>query len=216
MKRISLYLLVFAFMAYAGAQSTISTIVYVTRTGTKYHLASCKSLKSSVIPMSLAEACQHYDPCSICSPPALDPMVSEPDTKIAESFAGTVVGITDGDTIRVLRDGKEVKIRLNGIDAPESSQAFGQRAKQICSELAFGKIVDVRVIGKDRYDRLVADIILPGSTSLNKELVALGMAWHYKAYSRDSTLASLESQAKSAKAGLWSDTNPVPPWDFRK
>ena len=86
------------------------------------------------------------------------------------SFSGVVVGVSDGDTIRVLAAGREVKIRLNGVDAPESRQAFGARAKQFTSALVFGKLVRVEVKDRDRYGRLVADVWF-GRWSVNQELI---------------------------------------------
>jgi micrococcal nuclease len=79
----------------------------------------------------------------------------------AEDFTGKVVGISDGDTITVLRGRTPVKIRLHGIDSPESSQDYGTRAKQATSELAFGKVVTVQSRGTDRYGRTVALLVLP-------------------------------------------------------
>jgi endonuclease YncB( thermonuclease family) len=138
-----------------------------------------------------------------------------PLSVMAEDFSGKVVGITDGDTIRVLRDNEEVKIRLEGIDCPETHQAFGNKAKQATSDLAFGKTVTFRAKGKDRYDRTLADIILPDGTNLNRELVRTGFAWWYRKYSNDESLGKLEAEARDAKRGLWVDKNPVPPWDWR-
>ena len=66
-------------------------------------------------------------------------------------FAGKVVGVSDGDTITVLRDRTQVRIRLYGVDCPETGQDFGSRAKQFTSELAFGKIVKVMPRATDRY-----------------------------------------------------------------
>ncbi len=132
-----------------------------------------------------------------------------------EPFDARVVGITDGDTITVLYGTTQVKVRLNGIDCPEKRQAFGARAKQLTSELAFGKTVTVRPTGKDRYGRTLGEVILPDGRVLNQELVAAGMAWHYTQYSKDRTLARLERQAREARVGLWSDARPVAPWEFR-
>src|SRR2546425_7886966 len=95
-------------------------------------------------------------------------------------FSDLVVGVTDGDTIKVLRNGKAEKIRLHGIDCPEKSQPFGTRAKQFTSEMVFGKTVTVHVTDRDRYGRTVADVILPDGTNLNRELVKAGLAWWYK------------------------------------
>jgi micrococcal nuclease len=88
-----------------------------------------------------------------------------------EQFIGKVVGISDGDTLSVLREGKAVKVHLHGIDAPERKQAFGTRARQFTSELAFNQIVTVVVHNTDRYGRLVGEVVLPDGRSLNQELV---------------------------------------------
>ncbi|MCX2740135.1 thermonuclease family protein [Pontibacter anaerobius] len=127
-----------------------------------------------------------------------------------------VVGIKDGDTIVLLRNGKEETVRLYGVDTPEKNQAYGQRAKQYTSELVFGKTVRLIVNNTDRYGRTVGTIILPDGRSLNEELVRNGYAWHYKAYSKDQNLANAEVDARRFKRGLWQDPNPIAPWDFRK
>ncbi len=66
---------------------------------------------------------------------------------------GECIGVTDGDTIEVLRDHTAIKVRLEGIDCPERGQDFGQKAKQFTSGLVFGKAVEIRPIGEDRYGR---------------------------------------------------------------
>jgi endonuclease YncB( thermonuclease family) len=131
-------------------------------------------------------------------------------------YSARVVGISDGDTITVLKDRTQVRIRLHGIDAPETGQDHGSRAKQFASELAFGKQVTIRVRTTDRYGRTVADVILPDGRWLNREMVRAGMAWWYRRYApADTELARLESEAKAARRGLWSQPNPVPPWSWR-
>lgn len=75
-------------------------------------------------------------------------------------FSGKVVAVTDGDTIKVMHEGKAEKIRLYGIDCPEKKQPFGNKAKQFTSDLAFGKIVTIRDKGKDRYGRTIGEVIL--------------------------------------------------------
>ncbi len=136
---------------------------------------------------------------------------------IAADFPARVIGISDGDTITVLKSDKtQVRIRLYGIDAPESGQDFGSRAKQETSDLAFRKQVTVRPHDIDKYGRTVAEVILPGGVSLNRELVSRGMAWWYVKYApTDQVLAQLQAEAKAAKRGLWSQDNPIPPWDLR-
>jgi micrococcal nuclease len=141
-----------------------------------------------------------------------------PAPAISADFTAKVVGVSDGDTITLLRDGRtQVKIRLHGIDAPESGQEFGIRAKQAASELAFGKVATVKERDTDRYGRTVADVILPDGRSLNHEPVGHGMAWWFREYApSDRELAVLEAGAKAARRGLWSVPGAVPPWDWRK
>jgi endonuclease YncB( thermonuclease family) len=134
---------------------------------------------------------------------------------ILEEFFGIVVGITDGDTLTVMKESTPLKVHLNGIDAPESSQAFGQRAKQFLSEICYNQTVHILVRDIDRYGRSVADISLPSGSIVNQMLVQAGFAWHYKAYSKDTVLEALEMAARTAKAGLWADKDPIPPWNYR-
>lgn len=131
-------------------------------------------------------------------------------------FSGRVVGISDGDTIKVLHNGNAEKIRLHGIDCPEKGQAYGNNAKQFTSAMVFGKDVTVQVKDTDKYGRTVADVILPDRRSLNRELVAAGLAWWYRKYSKDKSLGQLEDEAKAARRGLWADPDPIPPWCYRK
>jgi micrococcal nuclease len=133
----------------------------------------------------------------------------------AGSFSGKVVGVSDGDTIRVMHGGQAEVIRLFGIDCPESYQPFGARAKQFTAALAFGRLVNVSVKEKDRYGRQVAQITLPDGRNLERELVRAGLAWWYRHYTNDPALAKLEAEARSARRGLWSDARPVPPWEYR-
>jgi endonuclease YncB( thermonuclease family) len=134
----------------------------------------------------------------------------------ADDLTGEVIGISDGDTITVLIDRTSARVRLSGIDCPESGQDFGRRAKVATSELAFGKVVTIHERGHDRYGRVVADVILPDGRNLNHELVCLGLAWWYRKYApHDPILPKLEAEARAAKVGLWSQANPTPPWEWR-
>jgi endonuclease YncB( thermonuclease family) len=80
-------------------------------------------------------------------------------------YPAKVTHITDGDSLRVLHDGQELTIRLEGIDCPELGQAFGTKAKQAASKLAHGKAVTIQPTGKDKYGRTLANIILPDGTT---------------------------------------------------
>ncbi len=133
----------------------------------------------------------------------------------AETFSARCVGVHDGDTITVLRDRREVKIRLEGIDSPELGQDFGTRAKQFTSQLVFGKTVTVALKYFDRHHRAVARVKVKGQ-DVSTALVAAGLAWDYKRYSSDPVLAQAQELAKAAKKGLWSRRNPTPPWAWRQ
>jgi len=100
----------------------------------------------------------------------------------ADQFAGKVVGISDGDTISVLREGKAVKVRLYGVDALEKAQAFGTQARKFTSDLVFQRDVTVEIRAIDRYGRLVGEVLLPDGWSLGHELVRAGLAWWYRQY----------------------------------
>lgn len=128
---------------------------------------------------------------------------------------GKVVGVSDGDTITVLVDGRtQVRVRLAEIDAPEKSQAFGQRSKQALSDMVFGKTVRVEQRDVDRYGRVVGRVFI-GTTDVNAEQIRQGMTWVYRQYSRDTTLLKVEQEAREAKRGLWTDPLPTPPWEYR-
>ena len=135
----------------------------------------------------------------------------------SSDFTGKAIRIIDGDSLKVMHNGLAEEIRLNGIDCPENSQAFGHRAKELTSDLAFGKEVTANTFGYDKYGRTIADVILPGGVNLNQELVKAGMCWWYREYApNDTVLGALEREARDAKRGLWADPEPVPPWVFRK
>lgn len=135
---------------------------------------------------------------------------------------GKVVGVSDGDTITVLdKNNKEHKIRFGGIDAPESKQDFGNKAKENLSNLVYGKTVRVISNKIDKYGRTVGTVFLDGK-DINLEQIKAGFAWHYKDYASEqseadrTTYADAETVAKRSKSGLWSMANPTAPWAFRK
>lgn len=127
-----------------------------------------------------------------------------------------VIGVVDGDTIAVLdKNKKTIKIRLANIDAPEKAQAFGNRAKQFAENKIKGKMVKLRIHSKDQYDRYIAEVFL-NDVNINKEIVKNGFAWAYRDFLKDKDYIVLEEQAKKMKRGLWSDTNPTEPKEWRK
>lgn len=133
-----------------------------------------------------------------------------------QNFSGKVVAITDGDTFKLLtKDSTLVIVRLANIDCPEKKQPFSQKAKQFVSDAIFGKMVIINELKKDRYKRSVAYVIYSDHLNLSEELLKQGLAWHYKQYSKDSKLQSLEDVARLKKIGLWQDPTSVPPWEWR-
>lgn len=155
----------------------------------------------------------------------------------ADDFSGKVVSITDGDTIHVLWEKQEIKVRLWGIDAPEKKQPFGSKAKQHLSDLIFGKVVYVEEKGKAGWERTlgivhdwkgasVKDYLKQPSSGLesppvdvtvNEQMVRDGFAWWYESYAKHATnLKDAQEDAKANKRGLWADKNPIPPWEWRE
>ncbi len=135
------------------------------------------------------------------------------------AWTGKVIGIADGDTITILRDGHgQVKIRLYGIDAPESGQSFGKASKQNLSSMVHGQSVQVEAMDTDRYGRTVARIFVDGE-DVNAAQLRSGHAWLYRQYCKGwvcGEWAGLEAEARSTGAGLWADKDPTPPWQWRR
>lgn len=139
----------------------------------------------------------------------------------AETIEGKVVAVLDGDTVTVLDSrNSQHRIRLAGIDAPEKAQPFGMKSKYHLSNLIFGQQVNVNAQGTDKYGRTIG-IIFVGGVDANLEQVKAGLAWHYKQYQKTQSpgdriaYSQAEQRAREERLGLWSEANPVPPWDFR-
>ena len=128
------------------------------------------------------------------------------------ALSGKVVSVHDGDTITILTEKEQIKIRLFGIDAPELKQAYGKKSKQFLSNLIAGQIVEVKENGNDRYGRTIGTISLNGE-DINAQMVENGYAWAYRRFSKK--YAPQESEAKFEKRGLWRD-DPIPPWEWSK
>jgi micrococcal nuclease len=127
-----------------------------------------------------------------------------------KTLKGLVVGVSDGDTITVLKRKTPYKVRLDGIDCPEKKQPFGKQAKEFTSQMVFGKKVKVKVTGIDRYKRTLGTVFTPDGTNLNESLIINGLAWHYVRYSKDTHLKKLEKvseKVSSLDIGLESSFN---------
>ena len=134
----------------------------------------------------------------------------------AAELRGKVVSIQDGDTLTILSGQNQVKIRLYGVDCPEKHQAYGSKAHEFTGSLSFGKEIRVVQRSKDQYGRIVGVVVLPDGRVLNEELLKGGLAWWYYRYSAEESYQALETDAKRGRRGLWSDPEPVAPWDFRR
>lgn len=139
----------------------------------------------------------------------------------AAEYSGSIVAVSDGDTLTMLVPNgssyQQVKIRLGEIDAPESRQDYGTRAKQQLSDLAFGRQARVVVQDTDRYGRTVGRVYV-GGFDINAEMIRRGGAWVYRQYAKDPSLPRLEAEAKAAKRGLWAlpEAQRTPPWEWGK
>lgn len=127
-----------------------------------------------------------------------------------------VVGVADGDTLTALSSSRQqVKCRLYGIDAPEKKQAYGKASKASLAALSFGRSAVIDITGRDRYGRALCKVRVNG-VDVSREQIARGMAWMYRRYTRDADYSDAEMAAQAHGLGVWRDSDPVPPWDFRR
>jgi endonuclease YncB( thermonuclease family) len=162
--------------------------------------------------------------CGVLGVPGQDALTPATYTFGLEHVAthGRITGIVDGDTINVLiLSNQQIRVRIAFIDAPEKGQPFGQRAKQVMSELVFGKDVKLRPHTIDRYGRLVSRVLVDNQDA-GFELLKQGLCWVYERYLPEAspdirtTYQQAQTLAQEQKSGLWSDPFPVPPWEWRK
>ena len=132
------------------------------------------------------------------------------------------VRVIDGDTLEVISiTGKSERIRLLGIDAPETKQDYGTQSTQALQQCVDDKNVSIEWTERDRYDRLLGKVIADGK-DCNLNQVVQGAAWHYKYYQEGQlaydrlAYANAEVLARSQQRGLWASDNLTAPWDFRR
>jgi endonuclease YncB( thermonuclease family) len=147
-----------------------------------------------------------------------DPRIEAPGVR---AITGRVVGVSDGDTITVLAAGnRQLKVRLDGIDAPESKQPFGVKSKQSLSELVYGRTVTVTGSKTDRYGRTVGNVAVDGQ-DVGLVQIERGNAWFYTQYARElggdraRDYEQAERRARAERIGLWADRKPIEPWEWR-
>ena len=134
-----------------------------------------------------------------------------------DRFSGKVVRIVDGDTLVILVNKEQIKIRLAQIDTPERGQPWASRAKQALSALAFSKAATVVPVTVDRYGRTIGEVFVEG-LHVNRQMVTDGDAWVYRKYATDDSLFDLENEARAGNRGLWAlpEADRVPPWEWRR
>jgi micrococcal nuclease len=135
----------------------------------------------------------------------------------ANAFTGRVIRVADGDTLTIEAANRVVKVRLFGVDAPESGQEDGDAARWFTANAALDRTVTVIERDFDRYGRMVADIVLPDGRALNRELVKAGRARWYPRYApNEADLQNLETEAREHRRGIWANAQQVAPWEWRK
>jgi endonuclease YncB( thermonuclease family) len=132
----------------------------------------------------------------------------------SQTYKGTVLYVIDGDTFVLQCDEGSLKVRLEGIDAPEKDQPYGQESKAFLAKYQYASCIIIKS-SIDRYGRTIAQLLID-SVNINLLMVRTGNAWHYKYYSSDPELAKAENFARNEKLGLWQDLNPIEPWQWRK
>jgi endonuclease YncB( thermonuclease family) len=155
-----------------------------------------------------------------------EPATEESPTETqSEELRLRVVKVTDADTFTGEpldsarnRDSARsaVKIRVVEIDAPEKRQPGGLGARQFAEAQLFGHVVRVEATGADRYGRTLGRVTLPDGTDYGEKLVRFGWAWRYDKYSDSERLAALQAEARAKRRGLWKQSDPIPPWEWRK
>ena len=142
-------------------------------------------------------------------------LLTAPGLAAAEVITGRVVRVPDGDTVTLLVDRRQVRVRVGDIDAPEvTGQPYGQASRRSLSEMVAGVDVSVDVKDRDAYGRVVGPLYRNG-VNIGREQVRRGYAWAAGRYNRDPLTYPLQLQARYARRGLWADPDPVPPWEWR-
>lgn len=134
------------------------------------------------------------------------------EAKLDHTFTGVCTHVIDGDTIDC-SNGTEVKrVRLRGIDAPESKQPFGTAAKMYLAKRLEKRAVTVVWRKTEKYGRLLGDVYA-GDLHVNEDLIHAGLAWRY--YEKSPAWDKLQAEAKARHMGLWSDQEAIEPSKWR-
>ncbi len=132
---------------------------------------------------------------------------------LAQTYTGTIISVTDGDTYIFQTEHGSLKIRSEGIDAPETVQPYGEEATVFMEQYLN---IEAKLItsGTDRYGRTIGTLFI-GGVEINLAMLQSGLAWFYEAYSDNSDYKQADSTARALSLGLWSEDTPTPPWQWR-
>jgi|SRR5690554_1673689 endonuclease YncB( thermonuclease family) len=139
----------------------------------------------------------------------------------ADELVGRTVHVSDGDSFIVLANGTEFRVRIQGIDAPERRQPYSRKARESLAEQIADKEITVQYDKKDRYGRIVGKVLV-NDNDVGLVQLQRGLAWFYRYYQQElspedkAAYAQAEDDARQKKLGLWSDNQPMPPWEFRR
>lgn len=143
-----------------------------------------------------------------------DRFAPSPGSRAAEAW--TIQTVHDGDTVTaVAADGREERIRLVGIDAPEYRQAHGQEARAALEQKVRGQPIRLESHGRDQYDRLLGTLWID-QRNLNRELVAEGHAWVFDRFAPPADLLEAQQTARRDRRGLWATPQPLRPSEWRQ
>ncbi len=143
---------------------------------------------------------------------------SAPGADMDRGFLADVTGVIEGDQLEIMREGITTRLRLYGIDCPETDQPFGREAKDYVATRVFGKKITVIDYRWDGKSRVLGEVILPDGTNLGRDLLRSGLAWYYRPLAKrpERDMRNLQRAARREKKGLWAEEHPTPPWTFRK
>jgi endonuclease YncB( thermonuclease family) len=128
-----------------------------------------------------------------------------------------VTKVYDGDTVELDGEQGKFKLRLTDIDAPERNQAYGKISRRALNKLCKASNIKVsaKILGTDKYHRALGRLQCNGMDA-SLYMAAHGFAWHYEKYSSDATIRQASATARTKRIGLWQESNPTPPWLWRK
>ncbi|MDQ7821386.1 MAG: thermonuclease family protein [Candidatus Eremiobacteraeota bacterium] len=132
---------------------------------------------------------------------------------VAQEYTGKVVSVIDSSNISVVSNRGEAVVRLSCVMSPVAGQPFAEEAQKFLKDLILDKTVEVSVSWMDHDSRQVSKLTIEGKNA-GVLLAGAGMAWYDRRHGEDGAIAQAQAEAKSRGIGLWSEPDPVAPWEF--